>query len=119
MSASHPLTASEQNALFRILRALFGPSNHNVLRAAQHLFNTATLAETEALLTDLRRCNRRIQELLAGLAGGVSLAAKGWLRKLLEKLAEELGSAAFSMESPACRNVLAAHRRARILMTFM
>lgn len=104
-----PLSSVQQDALLLIHENMFGPNISRALVSYSRGYNQETMALTEDLLDELRECNGRVQALLISLAGAAALATKGWLRKVLEKLAEELGRSGYTLKFSGCRNHVASY----------
>lgn len=98
------LEPREQAHLLEIINSLYGSTGQ--FEPYKYAFNQRTLEVTEALLMDLRRCNHQMKILLMGIAGGASLATRGWLRGVLQKTAEELKEDRTLLNGAACRNTI-------------
>lgn len=111
------LSHLEQDALYAIHQSIFGSVIASRLRNNVRSYNTSTLDVTEVILNELRKCNASVQALLVGLAGGSALITKGWLRSVLEKLADEMSKDSFSLNGAGCRNQAASHWVRELQMT--
>lgn len=98
------LTYAQQDALFAVHKGIFGTEISRSLATSVRGYNSDTLELTEDILNKLRKCNGSVQKLLMAVAGGSMLVTKGWLRSVLEKLADEMSKDSYSMNGAGCRN---------------
>lgn len=102
---------------FLIHESMLGPRVSRALASYTRSYNQETMALTEDVLDILRECNGRVQAFLIAIAGAAALAAKGWLRKVLEKLVEELNRSGYSLKFAGCRSHVASHWVRQIQMS--
>jgi len=103
------LSSDERKALFVVHKGVFGPSLSHALNGYVAFYNRRTVEATEDTLNEFGRCNAGVQHLMIGLVGGGVLLGRGWLREVLQKLADELSSREHELVFVGCRNQVAAH----------
>lgn len=99
-----PLSYAHQDALFAVHKGIFGSEISRSLVTSVRGYSSDTLELTEEILNELRKCNSNVQNFLMALTGGSMLVTKGWLRSVLQKLADELGKSTYSLNGAGCRN---------------
>lgn len=94
------LTPQEKNDLYEILIHTFG--NDPKLKSNKEYFNEQTLQVAEQAINEDMKCNTLMRELVSNLASGSSFFAKGWLRKVLRKVASGLKDEEVGIRGYAC-----------------
>jgi len=110
------LLPEEQESLLTILRVIYG--NDAQFIKNKNYFNEQTLLVTEEALQQLRLCNNQLSTLFSRLLGAGALYAKGWLREILKEVATSMSENNEIFNYIACRNVVAASYKMKILTTF-
>lgn len=76
------LTASEKDALYKLITATIGDDIS--IKQYKNQFNERTVDAVEKMMTASAQCNSNMQDLIIDLVGSGQILAKGWLRKALK-----------------------------------
>ncbi len=95
------LSKREQDDLLAIIQVLLGTDASIAIRKRR--FSQRTAEKVEELIKILMDCNESMEALIFGLAGGGSAVTKGWLKKILSRLASELKAQRIEFGGIGCR----------------
>jgi hypothetical protein len=112
---SNALSIEEKQHLLEIIASLYGTSRQ--FEPYKFAFNQRTVEAVEELIVDMKECNLQMKALLEGFLDGFTLVTRGWLRKVLQKVAEEFKRNDVVLQGAACRNVIQARGVNDIVLT--
>lgn len=109
------LTSAEQDALARIIEVLYGYDSQIISLKKQ--FNVKTAEVVETAMQAMATCNDTMKKLLADLAGGGKILARGWLRKTLRAAEQKLTDEKLQLNGLGCRVSAARNWKTEIVMS--
>lgn len=109
------LTKEEQEALAKILEAMFGSSVE--ITSSKSKFNERTVVAVENALEAVAKCNANMKDLVTSLIGGSSFIASGWLKRMLKTVERRIESDRIKFDGFACRAVGLSRWRTEVLST--